>query len=89
MPNDMFEEMTKLELKELIKKAHELYDSGIKWHNHFLTPKCVFNTRGGYAVILEDETNGVAYYSSMKRKPTDAMKEIEKLFYLSIKEKGA
>ena len=88
MNNDVFDGMTKLELKELIRKARELYDSGIKWHNHFLTPKCIFNKNGGYAVILEDETNGVTYYSSMRRKPTDAMKEIEKLFYLSIKQKG-
>ena len=80
--------MKKITLKELIEKAHEFNERGIKWHNHFLTPNCIFNKEKNYSVILEDETNGLVYYTTTEKKPTEEMKEIEKLFYLSIKTKG-
>lgn len=80
--------MKKMTLRELVEKAHELNEKRIKWHNHFLTPKCIFNKEENYSVILEDETNGVVYYTTCEEKPTEEMKEIEKLFYLSIKTKG-
>lgn len=80
--------MKKITLDELIKKAHKFNEKKIKWHNHFLTPTCIFNKEKNYSVILEDETNGLVYYATTDKKPTEEMKEIEKLFYLSIKDIG-
>lgn len=77
--------MEKIELKKLIKKAYEFNSRRIKWHNHFLMPKCIFNKEKNYVVILEDETNNKVYYAAKRKKPTKEMEELEKLFYLSIK----
>ena len=69
-------------LETVIKKAKLWQAQGKSWHFHLLTPDCVFNTRRhGYALALENETDGQAYVAYSDQSPMEADHELVILLY--------
>jgi hypothetical protein len=74
----------KVSFPKWLKIAEELTKKGIKWHEHYLFPKCIFNKSKKYIAILENEETGEIFISeSLRHKPKD-LKKLEKLVFKSV-----
>lgn len=74
--------MEECSLESVVEKAKLWRAQGKSWHFHLLTPDCVFNTRHhGYAMALENETDGQAYVAYSDQSPMEVDHELVILLY--------
>jgi len=75
----------KVSFPKWLKIAEELTKKGVKWHEHYLFPNCIFNKTKKYIAILENEETGDIFISeSKKHKPKD-LEKLEKLVFKSVR----
>jgi len=61
-------------LESCLELAMGIQRAGRKWHPHVLSPDCVHNPyAGAYAIVVEDDTDGVAYIA-----PSDNFPDVDK-----------
>jgi hypothetical protein len=69
--------MEECSLETVVEKAKSWQAQGKSWHFHLLTPDCVFNTRRhGYALVLENETDGQTYVAYSDQSPMEVDHEL-------------
>ena len=73
--------MKEVKFEMLLKEAEECYKHKTKWHFHILTPTCMFNEKGKFVIIFEDETKKEKLFSSFEEKPLKQGEKLEALFY--------
>ncbi len=74
----------KISFSEWMKIAEELTEKNIKWHEHYLFPKCIFNKKDKYVAILENEETGEIFISEFKEHNPEDFKKLEKLVFKSV-----
>ena len=72
--------MKEITFEEILQKARKYNYENKDWHFHFLTPKCIFNDKGKFVVILENSTDGEKFITLFDSKPTD-LERLEAIFY--------
>ena len=72
--------LKEVDRKEIVEKVRKVAVEKKKWHLHFLTPKCVFNNKDKFALILENEDDEEGYVCYFDEKPEE-LKIFENLFY--------
>lgn len=73
--------MKECSLETVIEKAKSWHAQGKAWHFHLLTPDCVFNSRHGYALVLENETDDQVYVAYSDQSPMEVDHELVILLY--------
>ena len=74
----------KVSFSKWLKIAEELTKKNIKWHEHYLFPKCIFNRKNKYVAILENEKTGEIFISESKKHKHKELKKLEKLVFKSV-----
>jgi len=70
---------------EWLKIAKDLTKKGIKWHEHYLFPNCIFNKTKKYVAILENEETGDIFISEAKKHRPKDLERLEKLVFGSVR----
>jgi len=81
---DVFDEQVKENqtFSVIMDRARACCESGSAWHNHHLTPQCIFNPeKGKHCIVFEDEQQGDALYAYYDGDPVKDLAELEKLFF--------
>ena len=73
--------MQNKDLDSLLKQAEMYNKEGVKWHHHFLTPKCSFNQSDNFRLLIENEDTGETFYTESLEKPTEQLKHLDNLFH--------
>jgi len=68
-------------MEQLIELARSYNKTGQKWHHHFLPPKCHYNKEDNFLVVLENDDNQEIHIATVKAKPMNELRELEKLFF--------
>jgi len=74
----------KVTFPEWLKIAEELSNKGIKWHEHYLFPNCIFNNTDKYVAILENEQTGEIFVSIEENPSKEDLKKLEELVFKSV-----
>lgn len=67
---------------EMVDRARACCELGSAWHNHHLTPQCIFNPeKGKHCIVFEDEKQDDALYAYYNSDPVEDLAKLEKLFF--------
>ena len=70
------------EFQKIMERAKHCCASKTAWHNHHLSPRCMFNLKpGNHCIVFEDETGGDTLYAYYGHDPVDDLAELEELFF--------
>lgn len=70
------------DFQKIMEQAKHCCTNGTAWHNHHLPPQCMFNPKpGSHCIVFENEEAGEAFYAYFDHDPTDALAELERLFF--------
>jgi hypothetical protein len=73
--------MKSINLKQLKHQASALNNADKQWHFHILTPECVLNNSGKFALIIENTTDEDISEYYFNEAPMELGKELVKLLY--------
>ena len=78
--------MKAVSFKELLKLGKKWNKNKIKWHNHYLTPKCILNDKKPlFKVMVENEDTGEILVCISENHKLEDIEKLEKLVYQNIK----
>jgi len=73
--------MNRASIGEIKQKAKQFSVDGKKWHFHILTPECLLNDKGGYALVLENTSDDEAFVCYSEEPNMDTGKKLVKLLH--------
>jgi hypothetical protein len=73
--------MKKVSVEGIKSKASELAKEGKRWHFHILTPECQLNEKDGYALIVENTSDGEGFVCYSDEPYMGVGKELVKLLH--------
>ncbi len=69
-------------LSKVLIRARHLSNKKIRWHNHLLLPKCVFNKLAGkWVIVFEDPLNNKITEIAYRHYPRVDLLKFDELFY--------
>ena len=78
--------MKNITFGELLKLGDGWNKNKTKWHNHYLTPKCVLNDRKPlFKIVVENEDTEDIFVCISKNHKLEDVEKLEKLVYKNIK----
>ena len=66
---------------EIFRRARHYKKNNIPWHFHFLMPKCKYNNKRKYSIILENERTGENFIAFSSKGPINNAEKLENMFY--------